>query len=210
MSTVPQKKLELKMLHQGYDYVCGVDEVGIGCLAGPVVACVVRIDKNFKYSFGKQLAGLKESKLLSAAQREKFAKVLMTQPGLSYAIASCSPAVIDRMNIYQAARHAMRQALKKVSVVGKKMFVLVDGKHELAGISYEQQAIIKGDQKIFAIACASIIAKVYRDKLMAKLAKKYPGYGFEQHKGYGTKHHQKQLMVLGPSAVHRRSFRLEY
>ena len=84
--------------------------------------------------------------------------------------------------------------------------VLVDGKHKLAGIKYDQQAIIKGDRKIFTIACASIIAKVYRDKLMTKMAKRYPGYGFEKHKGYGTAYHQAKLAKLGPSAIHRRSF----
>jgi ribonuclease HII len=210
MKNTPSKTFERRLLETKYSYVCGVDEVGIGCLAGPVVACAVRIDNSFQYSVAKDLAGLKESNLLSYAQRDRFVAVLTKQKGLKYAIASCSPRVIDKINVYQAARTAMRQALGKLSLPAHQVMILVDGKHKLQGITHEQQAIIKGDRKIFAIACASIIAKVYRDKLMSTLAKKYPGYGFEQHKGYGTKHHQKQLMVLGPSAVHRRSFRLEY
>ncbi len=207
---LPKKTLERKLLSQGYEFVCGVDEVGIGCLAGPVVACAVRLCEDFKYETGKELRGLKESKLLSAGQREKFAGILKKQKGFAYAIVACSPRVIDTINIYQASRRAMRQALAKLSLSAGKTMVLVDGKHLLQGIPHEQQAIVKGDQKIFAIACASIIAKVYRDRFMTRLAKKYPGYGFEQHKGYSTTYHQKQLKALGPSAVHRRSFRLEY
>jgi len=195
------------LFSQGYGYVCGVDEVGIGCLAGPVVVCAVGIKKDFHDKAHKNLSNLRESKLLSSGQRESFAKQLIREHGFLYAITSCSPKVIDKINIYQATRLAMRQSLKKIQPPRSlKTMVLVDGKHKLAGIKYDQRASIKGDRKIFAIACASIIAKVHRDKLMTKMAKRYPGYGFEKHKGYGTKYHQTQLSLLGPSAIHRHSF----
>ena len=207
MKNLPSKRLEKKLFSQGYGYVCGVDEVGIGCLAGPVVVCAVGIKKDFHDKAHKNLSNLRESKLLSSGQRESFAKHLIREHGFLYAITSCSPKVIDKINIYQATRLAMRQSLKKIQPPRSlKTMVLVDGKHKLAGIKYDQRASIKGDRKIFAIACASIIAKVHRDKLMTKMAKRYPGYGFEKHKGYGTKYHQTQLSLLGPSAIHRHSF----
>ena len=207
MKNLPSKRLEKKLFSQGYGYVCGVDEVGIGCLAGPVVVCAVGIKKDFHDKAHKNLSNLRESKLLSSGQRESFAKQLIREHGFLYAITSCSPKVIDKINIYQATRLAMRQSLKKIQPPRSlKTMVLVDGKHKLAGIKYDQRASIKGDRKIFAIACASIIAKVHRDKLMTKMAKRYPGYGFEKHKGYGTKYHQTQLSLFGPSAIHRHSF----
>ena len=111
MKNLPSKRLEKKLFSQGYGYVCGVDEVGIGCLAGPVVVCAVGIKKDFHKKARQNLRNLRESKLLSAEQRENFAKQLVREHGLVYAIASCSPKVIDKINIYQAARLAMRQAL---------------------------------------------------------------------------------------------------
>lgn len=88
--------------------------------------------------------------------------------------------------------------------------VLVDGRTKINGLNMEQMPVVKGDRKVFAIACASIIAKVYRDKMMTRYAKKYPGYGFEKHKGYGTKYHQANLIALGPCEIHRKSFRIKY
>ena len=110
--------------------------------------------------------------------------------------------------------HINQHLVRLLSSEGKKemfpLIVLVDGKTKIVGLKYDQEAIVKGDRKVFAIACASIIAKVYRDKIMVRYAKKYPGYGFEKHKGYGTKYHQAQLAVLGPSLIHRRSFKLTF
>jgi len=207
MKNLPRKTLERKLFRAEYQYVCGVDEVGIGCLAGPVVVCAVGIKKDFHERSRGGLAGLKESKLLSASQRDTFAARLMADPRITYAIALCSPRVIDKINIYQAGRLAMRQALQKIQPSRKlKTIVLVDGKHKLQGITHDQQAIVKGDRKIFAIACASIIAKVHRDRLMATMDKRYPGYDFAKHKGYGTPHHQARLAKLGPCAIHRKSF----
>ena len=206
MVKVPKKTLERQLFRSGYDAVVGVDEVGMACLAGPVTVCAVRFTPSFFERTDSRLTWLRDSKALAAHQREYYANELMHNPHLEYRIASCLPKTIDAMNIYQASRHAMRRAIKSVSPDGCVM-VLVDGNKTVDGISYEQMAIVKGDRKIFAIACASIIAKVHRDKHMIRQSKRYPGYGLEQHKGYPTKMHYERLKVLGPTKLHRRSFR---
>lgn len=234
---LPHKTLERKLFKSGYGYIYAVDEVGMGCLAGPVVVCAVGITKDFYKKSHLTLHGLRESKLLSSTQRENFAKELMKEKELICVIAQCSPKTIDKLNIYQASRLAMKRAVYKVGGVARvgtpvtrrqqssisgvmsgrppisqivKTMILVDGNKKIPGLGGEQVAIVKGDRKVFAIACASIIAKVHRDKMMARYAQKYPGYGFEKHKGYGTKYHQAQLIALGPCEIHRKSFRLDY
>ena len=204
---LPHKTLEKKLFKSGYRYIIGVDEVGMGCLAGPVVVCAVAMTNHFYNKHHKKLRWLRESKLLLPHQREKFAEELLKEKDLVYAISSVSSKMIDKINIYQAARLGMKNAIKKLKPsFDLKTIVLVDGKTKIKGVDYEQIPIVKGDRKIFAIACASILAKVHRDKLMDKYGKKYPGYGFEKHKGYGTKYHQIQLNALGPCEIHRRSF----
>lgn len=208
---LPSKTLERKLLTK-YDYVVGVDEVGMGCLAGPVVVCAVSLDKKFFQKPYPKLRGLRDSKLLSSKQRETYAKELI-KSGLRYQMALCQPKTIDRINIYQAARLAMRRAINRGTLQLRQLqgapvnvVVLVDGPHKIPGLNFKQIPIVKGDRKVFAIACASILAKVYRDKLMIGYAKQFPGYGFEKHKGYGTKGHLGKLAILGPCAIHRRSF----
>ena len=204
---LPHKTLERKLFKYGYRYVFGVDEVGMGCLAGPVVVCAVAMTNHFYNKHNKKLKWLRESKLLLPHQREKFAAELLKEKDLAYAISSVSSKIIDKINIYQAARRGMKNAIKKLKPsFDLKTIVLIDGKTKIKGVNYEQMPIVKGDGKIFAIACASIIAKVYRDRLMVRFAKHYPGYGFEKHKGYGTKYHQIKLNALGPCEIHRRSF----
>jgi ribonuclease HII len=205
---LPHKTLERKLFRDGYRFVLGVDEVGMGCLAGPVVVCAVLFGRKFFKKTHKKLHWLRDSKLLSPHQREKFVSELLKEKGLKFQTARCLPKTIDKINIYQSARLAMRRAIKKLQTTHYKLqtIVLVDGKTEIAGLKIPQMAIVKGDRKVFAIACASLIAKVTRDKAMKKYAKKYPNYGFERHKGYGTKLHQAQLAVLGPCKIHRRSF----
>jgi ribonuclease HII len=208
---LPTKTLERKLFNSGYGYICAVDEVGMGCLAGPVTVCAVGMTPDFYKKERKKLVGLRESKLLTARQREVFAKELLKEKSLTYSISYCHPKKIDSLNIYQASREAMRRALKKIQPdTSMKTIVLVDGNKKIQNLEFDQQAIVKGDQKVFAIACASIIAKVHRDKVMDRYAKRYPAYGFEQHKGYSTKVHQEQLNLLGPCPIHRRSFRLKY
>lgn len=200
---LPAKTLERNLFKRGYSRVIGVDEVGMGCLAGPVVVCAVEFRPGFYRRNYKDLSWLRESKSLSPGQRNKFVKSLLKKH-IRYQICWSFPKTIDRLNIYQSARRAMKRAIEKLG--SKKVIVLVDGPHRIIGIELDQQAIIKGDRKVFAIACASIIAKVYRDKMMIRYGKRYPGYGFEKHKGYGTKYHQAQLVTLGPCEIHRRSF----
>ena len=228
---LPRKTLEKNLFKSGYRLIYAVDEVGMGCLAGPVVVCAVATTNQFYKKAHKKLRWLRDSKLLSAKQRERFANELLSllNIGCLTSVAYCHPKTIDKLNIYNAARQAMKRAVDKLSGscpssphgysinfrahgVPSRVtpptccIVLVDGKTKIKGLDMEQMAIVKGDRKVFAIACASIIAKVHRDKMMARYAKKYPGYGFEKHKGYGTKLHQAQLTKLGPSAIHRKSF----
>lgn len=204
---LPHKTLERKLFANGYSLIYAVDEVGMGCLAGPVVVCAVGITNHFYNKHHKKLRWLRESKLLPPRQREKFSEELLKEKDLVYAIAQCSPKTIDKLNIYRAARLAMKNALKKIEPNTKiKNIVLIDGKTKIDGVKTEQMPIVKGDRKIFAIACASVVAKVFRDKLMDKYAKKYPEYGFDKHKGCGTKYHQARLTALGPCEIHRKSF----
>ncbi len=227
---LPTKTLEKKLFKSGYRYVIGVDEVGMGCLAGPVVVCAVRLADSFYEKSHKKLRWLRESKLLLAKQRNFYVAELIKEKDLVYTLTLAHPKTIDKLNIYNAARQAMKRAVSKLSgscpssphgysinfrVHGvpsrvtppaNKMIVLVDGGAKIKGLNIEQMAIVKGDRKVFAIACASIIAKVFRDKMMTRYAKKYPGYGFEKHKGYGTKYHQARLTSMGPCEIHRKSF----
>ena len=205
---LPHKTLERKLLADGHNLLIGVDEVGMGCLAGPVVVCAVLFNKKFFKKSHKKLRWLRDSKLLLPHQREKFVSELLKEKGLKFQTARCLPKTIDKINIYQAARLAMRRAIEKLQTThySLRTVVLVDGKTEIAGLNLPQMAIVKGDRKVFAISCASLIAKVTRDKMMRNYAKKFPNYGFERHKGYGTKLHQTQLAALGPCKIHRRSF----
>lgn len=206
---LPSKTLERKLFAEGYEEVIGVDEVGMACLAGPVYVCAVSFEKDFFERRHPKLMGVRDSKMLSAHQREKFFDALMTEQGIQYQIACSDVATIDRLNIYHAARLAMKNAIEALQPSQSSM-VLMDGRGKIDDLSIPQQAIVKGDQKVFTIACASIIAKVTRDRLMVELAKDYPGYGLEQHKGYPTKVHQLALAKFGSTPIHRKSFRLEY
>jgi len=204
---LPSKTKERKLFQKGYSHVVGIDEVGMGCLAGPVVVCAAVFGKDFFNTNHRALHGLRDSKLLVPHQRKVFSNALK-QENIRFEVAYCSSRTIDRINIYQASRQAMRRVIRKLKIESKKkkVAVLVDGNKKIKDIPFAQEAIIKGDRKVFAIACASIIAKVSRDEMMGRYAKKFPGYGFEKHKGYGTKLHHARLIALGPSPIHRRSF----
>ena len=207
---LPTKTLERSLFSQGYKKIIAVDEVGMGSLAGPVVVAAVLFNKKFFQKKHRNLYWLRDSKLLSPRQRENFVRELLKEKNLEYHIGYCFPKTIDRMNIYQAARLAMRRAVKKLKIKNKKLkiMVLVDGKYKIKGLKLKQMPIIKGDRKIFSIACASLIAKVFRDKMMVRYGKRFPKYGFEKHKGYGTKFHRVMLLRRGRSPIHRNSFRL--
>lgn len=205
MVKLPRKTLERQLLAQGYERIIGVDEVGMACLAGPVVVCALAVGPGFYERWHRRLAWMRDSKLLQAHQRGRFADLLTRQAGLKWQIASCDPETIDRLNIYQASRLAMRNAIAELGAGGNPI-VLVDGNKKIPGLSLPQKPVVKGDRKVWAIAAASILAKVHRDRLMTGHAVQYPGYGFEIHKGYPTALHRSRLKELGPCPLHRRSF----
>lgn len=174
----------------------GVDEVGRGPLAGPVIAAAVILDSNHK------IKGLADSKTLSEKKRNDLA-ILIKQYSLAWAIGRAEVSEIDSINILQASLLAMQRAVAKLMPCPEH--VLVDGNYP-PKLHCSVEAIIKGDQTVAAISAASIIAKVARDAEMVELSKKYPGYGFERHKGYPTKAHLVALNSKGVTPIHRRSF----
>jgi ribonuclease HII len=179
-----------------YGLVAGVDEVGIGPLAGDVVACAVILDPNVP------IDDLRDSKRLSEKSRERLAAIIRSQ-ALSCSLGSASVAEVDSLNVLVASHMAMQRAVAGLTILPDT--VLVDG-NKTPDFGLPTQAIIKGDQRVAAISAASIVAKVTRDGQLIELAARFPGYGFERHKGYPTKHHMQALAELGPCAAHRRSF----
>jgi ribonuclease HII len=189
---------ENQAISEGFRFVAGVDEVGRGCLAGAVVAAAVILD------LSKPLpAGLNDSKKISATRRGQLDEEIRAT-ALAFAVGQVEADEIDRINILQATKKAMRLAIEKLAPAAD--FLLVDAL-ELREIRLPQKAIIHGDAISASIAAASIIAKTYRDDLMQKLDAEYPEYGFSKHVGYGTKAHFEALRAHGACPLHRKSFR---
>jgi len=200
--------------------IIGIDEAGRGPLAGPVIACAIMLKpKNHPASSGKipLSVGLKDSKKLSFKKREEIFEILRKSPGVEWGIGRVSERVIDKINIFKATKLAMKRAVRNLekklssnkshgSYLTKKKFLLIDGNFEIP-IDIPQKSIIKGDEKVFLIKLASIIAKVTRDRVMARYHKKYPQYRFDKHKGYGTKLHLEMLKKYGPCKIHRKTFK---
>jgi len=178
--------------------LAGVDEVGRGPLAGPVVAAVVVLDPR------APIGGLRDSKLLSPRQRVRLARVIRAQ-AVAWAVGRVGPARVDTDNVLQATWRAMRRALGRLPV--EPGLVLVDGPLRIPRLPWPQRAIVRGDRRCASIAAASILAKVARDAFMIRVDRRYPDYGFRQHKGYATAAHLEALARLGPCPLHRRSFR---
>jgi len=176
--------------------LAGVDEVGRGPLAGDVVAAAVILDES------RPIEGLRDSKKLSAARREELAAEIRER-ALAFCVASASVAEIDELNILQASLLAMRRAVEALDP--QPGYVLVDGNH-LPRWRYAAEPVVRGDSSVPAIAAASILAKVHRDRALVALGEQFPGYGFASHKGYPTAAHLEALQVLGVTPVHRRSF----
>lgn len=181
---------------KGYDIICGTDEAGRGPLAGPVYAAAVILPEELF------IPGLNDSKKLSEKRREELFNVI-TEKAVAYSIASVDEKRIDEMNILNASLEAMNIAVGTLDI--KPDFVLVDG-NMTRGLCFPCEAVVKGDAKSASIAAASILAKVSRDRYMIKMAEEYPQYGFEKHKGYGTKAHSEAILKYGPCPIHRRSF----
>ena len=180
-----------------YDFICGIDEVGRGPLAGPVVAGAVVLPK------GSRILYINDSKKLSAKKREELFDIIKEE-AVSVGIGMASPERIDEINILQATYEAMRQA---VAQLPQEPDIFLNDAVIIPGISEEKQIkIIKGDAKSVSIAAASILAKVTRDHMMMEYDKIYPEYGFAKHKGYGTKMHNEAILTYGPCPIHRRTF----
>jgi len=195
----PNLKEERKLWKKGFKRVAGLDEAGRGPLSGPVVAGAVLI-KTKRFSF----FSIKDSKKLSAKKREEFFKILTNHPDLEWGIGIVSEKVIDKINILEATKLAMKKAIKKLKK--KPDFLILDGNFRI-NLPFPQKSIIKADEKVFSCAAASIIAKVTRDRIMDRYHKKYPLYKFNKHKGYPTKLHFKLLKKHGPCKIHRKSFK---
>lgn len=189
-------RFERNLWDRGVAHVCGVDEVGVGPLAGPLVAAAVILPPE------TALLGVDDSKKLSARVRAELAETIQNQ-AVASAIGIVSAAEVDRLNPYQGALEAMRRAVVGLSV--EPQSILVDAR-TIPGMNVPQHALVKGDSRSYSIAAASIIAKVYRDDLMRQADETYPQYGFGRHMGYGTRAHLQALAAFGPCPEHRRSF----
>ncbi|MBI4519016.1 MAG: ribonuclease HII [Deltaproteobacteria bacterium] len=187
---------ERELWRLGYRLVAGVDEVGVGPLAGPVVAAAVVFPPEVS------IPGVDDSKKLTPAARERLAEAIRAQ-ALSIGVGVVGVADIDRLNIYHAALEAMRRAVLELTLVPAHL--LVDARH-VPGLDIPQLALVKGDARSFSIAAASIVAKVARDRMMVALDEQYPVYGFASHMGYGTRTHREAIVRYGPCPAHRRSF----
>lgn len=197
-------RFEQEAWTRGFRCVGGVDEAGRGPLAGPVVAAAVLFERKFlEAEANRSLAGLDDSKKLPALRREFFHALLSTCPHVQIGIAAASVEEIDALNILKATHLAMARALAQL--VPLPDLALVDGL-PVQGLPVPHRAIVGGDASSLSIAAASVMAKVTRDRLMAELAAQFPAYGFERHKGYGTKAHLDALRRHGPCPAHRRSF----
>src|SRR5512140_813918 len=196
---VPTLRHERLLWKAGASRVAGVDEVGVAPTCGPVVAAAVIVRPN-----GRQVRGVRDSKTLSPSQREALAPEIRRR-AVAIGIGAASVAEIDRLNIYHATHLAMRRAIARL---GGHDHVLVDGL-PIAGFEADvgpYDAIVDGDASVYSIACASVVAKVVRDRLMALLSVRYPGYGWEHNAGYATAEHRAALRALGVTPFHRRSF----
>ena len=187
---------EEALIADGYQLICGVDEAGRGPLAGPVCAAAVILPPHV------DIPGLNDSKKLSDQKRRELYP-LIQEKAIAYAVALSSEKEIDDVNILQATFLAMGRAVSQLSV--QPGYILVDG-NRLPDFCTPAQTVVKGDSLSMSIAAASVLAKVTRDDLMLQMAEKYPSYGFEVHKGYGTKAHYEALAAHGPCAIHRMTF----
>ena len=196
MSNVNMWEIENGLRAEGYQLICGVDEAGRGPLAGPVCAAAVILPN------GLEIPGLTDSKKLTDKKRRELFPIIKEQ-ALAYGNAFASHDEIDEINILQATYLAMERALAQLSV--KPDIAMIDG-NRAKDFGLPVRTVVKGDSLSANIAAASVLAKVSRDDLMLEMEKEYPGYGFEIHKGYGTKAHYEAIQAKGPSPIHRMTF----
>lgn len=196
MSEVNLWEIEKTWADRGFHAICGIDEAGRGPLAGPVCAAAVILPE------GLEIPGLNDSKKLTDKKRRELFPIIEEQ-ALAYGIGWASQAEIDDINILQATFLAMSRAVEQLNI--RPDLALVDGNRAPA-LDLPVETVVKGDSLSASIAAASVLAKVSRDDVMLRMAEEYPGYGFEVHKGYGTKAHYEALRTFGPSPIHRRTF----
>ena len=192
-----RRTIENRLRRLGFAFVAGVDEVGRGCLAGPVVAASVVLDP------GHSIKGVRDSKLLTSIARERLFEEIVASC-VTWSVAVSDPSEIDRVNVHQASLLAMKRAVLKLDP--SPNFVLVDG-FRIPNLITPQRPLIKGDRRCTVIAAASILAKVTRDRKMSEFHSQDPRYGFNRNKGYGTRTHLEAIDRFGYSVIHRRSFR---
>ncbi len=195
---LPNFRYERELRADGHTLIAGIDEAGRGPLAGPVSAAAVILPEKFR------LPGLNDSKKLTARSRDQLFEALTTRDDIFWAVVLVDAAEIDEINILRATHAAMARAFAGLPVEADA--ALIDGL-PVKGFPAVQRALVKGDSLSLSIAAASILAKVTRDRLMIEFSREYPQYGFESHKGYGTKQHLAALQEHGPCPIHRRSFR---
>ncbi len=225
-------KEERKLWQKGYEIIIGLDEVGRGALAGPVVAVAFSVKQQFFLSNNQKIKiffanwkkevkdVIKDSKSLSSKKRERlYHYFLNLKPEVEWGRGVVSEKIIDKINILEATKLAMKRAIRNLERRIKKnfnqqnqdflknSFLIIDGNIFLEDILIPQKSIVKGDKKVFSCAAASIVAKVERDKIMINYNKKYSGYYFDKNKGYGTKKHLEMLKKKGPSKIHRQTFK---
>ncbi|MBZ9569486.1 ribonuclease HII [Patescibacteria group bacterium] len=201
----PNFREEKRLWRKGHKKIAGLDEAGRGALAGPVVAAAVMIRpiREIRGRFVK-IREIKDSKKLTPRKREKLYRILINHPQIEWGIGRVSEKVIDKINILEATKLAMEKAVRKLKK--RPDFLILDGNLKI-NLKIPQKSIKRADEKVFSCSCSSIIAKVYRDRIMRRLHKKYPQYGFDKHKGYPTKYHFKTLKKYGPCKIHRKSFK---
>ena len=191
------KKIDKEFFEKGVKYIAGIDEAGRGPLAGPVVVACVILPEN------SMIEGVNDSKKLSEAKREKLYDII-TQEAISYGVGIIYQDEIDDINILQATKKGVTEAIKQMKT--KPNIIMVDALNGIDTMGIPYKSIIKGDAKCYSIAAASIIAKVTRDRIMREWDKVYPEYGFASHKGYGTAKHIAAIKEFGLCQIHRRSF----
>lgn len=201
MRRSPDLRAERSLWRRGYRYLAGLDEVGRGSWAGPLVAAAVILPRQARAL--RRLEGVRDSKQLQPRQREILAQ-RVREVALAVGIGLVSPRLVDEWGVVEATRQAMRLALDNLDLAPD--YLLIDALH-LNGVALPQRGLVDGDARCLSIAAASVVAKVHRDRLMASLEPLYPGYGFAQHKGYGTRQHRLALQHLGPTELHRFSFK---
>ncbi len=206
--------IEQKHIKSGRSFIIGIDEAGRGPLAGPVVAAALFLSSDFNFHTAenqKEFLKIKDSKKITPKGREKLFDFLTASKDVKYGIGIVTEKIIDEKNILQATLMAMKKAvddlLKKEPKINlQNSIVLIDGRDIVEDLNLDQKAIIGGDDKVWSIAAASIIAKVTRDRMMQKYHEKYPQYCFDRHKGYGTKLHFEMIEKYGPCEIHRKTF----